>query len=73
MPLYTTRCHGGSWDQLELSRWLIILNWMSWKEFQSIERDFDNMYDGDYDISHYQTELILWDHTNKNIGLRLHN
>ena len=30
---------------------------MSWKEFQSIERDFDNMYDGDYDISHYQTEL----------------
>ena len=46
---------------------------MNWKEFQSIEKDFDDIDDRDHNISYYQIELNLWDHTNKGIGLGLHN
>ena len=41
--------------------------------FQSIKRYFNDIHDGDHNISHYQIELNLWDHTNKKFGLELIN
>ena len=35
--------------------------------FQSIERSFNDIIDEDHNISHYQTELNLQDHTKKKL------
>ena len=51
----------------------MILNWLNWKEFRSIEKSFNDVANKDHNISYYQTELGLWSHINKDIGLELHN
>ena len=73
LSLHTARCHWWIMGSIKIISMIDNSNWMNWKEFQSIKKNFDDVGDKDYNISHYQTELDLWSHTNKDIGLGLHN
>ena len=71
--LHTARCHWWIIGPIRIILMIDNSKLADWKELQSIERNFDDICDGDHDISHYQIELNLWGHTNKGIDLGLHN